>query len=1317
MATLEELEAEFDAPVDDSSSLQELEDLFDSPIRPETATGGSPSAPVQQHQIPSELSREEYIKLWKPPTPEEETLQENYGDYMLPGVAGAAFRLSKGLPFLGRVVHSGTTALTTTAAELGLIKPLEEHAGRIHPLLKPVVGILGGVGSAVTIEALSNKWLINALTRTQPKFWTNQLYATKDHASIPAKFFDERRHMLARRADDGDEDAARILIKELYDEAHLNVKTKTETALAEEEFQAVAKKIAPESEEKVFQKMVNKKHLDDSDYEELAKLAEVNSINEFTDDFAKIKRSIINERATLEWNEHPMKETVDHIVSRGGMSEKVVRDTLSSKFTDMKINEIVARLEKRFPKLLVKNPTEDFLSVVRELEVDDIAKTLDDISNAPGLARITRTKQGLFGDEFNRIYRDEIFIRAQEKLSRYLGKIVGGGDIKLPPPGKAREGFTILGEAVKRVESSVPTGRVLEELVAVRKTVLDMANIIKRQTTNRLTTINKNKITKLRTEHAKKVRELKALHKIQRDTSRIHSRLKSVLQNSNMLGEYQEQVRNFLSPLFGGRGIKLTENMFQFLRRKYDDELSFGAGFVADKYDKMLGSLGTRPFRFKDLSYTQIKDIDDFVKSFSRIARDNKTIQLDAGRAYLDALGSNIKATAETAVPKLSMFRVKPSMTHLQELAKGRESTIGKFMEATSDLANGYLASLKRIEPILRQLDGFTNGLASKLIFEPIKQAEIMSHRLGDNVFDAYKTIFRTHQKGIIKGRRAAYWGKMHNAAGIEANKEAAIVMALNSKNKYNTKIMSIDLDKTPKEIKEFVDSALNPTDWKLVDDILNHLDNDIWPIMQKIYKENTGLTLQKAPGGRYYPIRSRDLKLDDQAKLADIMLTTNPKKLSEELEKSMFKTRTGGTESIHYTLDPLMKHLRDVVHTSTHWKALNDAQRLIKNNNFKDAVESTMGPKVYAQFQPWLDHLARPTAINQADPGLERILRHIRAGVTIGVLGLSPSTALKQTLSLITAIPKIGAKNVMMATTRFALQPIKTLQSVTEASPQMAYRIKTWQREIAELANTINPKDIGLLNKGVRNMFFKFIHITDRLTASMAWQAAYFDGLDKFSGNAHRAVDYADEIIRHTQPSSAAKDLPKIMRSGEGQRLITMFYSYFSVWHNQAAELINRGLAGNMSLPKVISTLMFISAAPIASWEVISAMGRGASDREDKGEPVDRILKGAGMMATSGLPVIRDVSAAALLGYDFKISPAADLGRALGDVGKGIVAAIDPDEEWEAKHSFAAMESVFYLTHMPSRQAVTFIKGAQRINEGQTDDWSELLIRKASKR
>lgn len=1275
-----------------------------------------------------ELSAEEaYSRLMYPmPTAEQEALHEDYIPLMIPGI-GVTIGMqtvARGGSLLYGAAR-GTIASGLAAGAETYIRPLEEYAGEIHPYLKPIVGLTAGIGSAITIEALGTELLAKALTKSAPKFWTKQLTALQREGIIEKEFIEDVKHILSRM-DEGDTEAIQIMLNKLKAQTHDEVLSKASKKM--KKIQEIKTPEVP-STEKVIKKLSKKKLLDDTDYQRLAEIAERDAIHEYQSEFTRLKTQIINKQWELEKVANPK------------IKKAAIEYQYREEFDRIYRDEILLRIQEKESEYLAKIlglgkgavTTEELLEEVMtdipgkgiSIRAFELGRKIHsgevDLSVVKSAQKTFAVKTGI--DKMEQATRGQFFSEAIEFAEILGGKIAGkAGKIKiLQKLGELPKDFT--GEIItkpsvsikavtKALSNTKSVGDVVREVTALRNTTRRLANIIKRQTTKEVTAASKAKMQRLQYTYRSKMAEYRAALKIKNEVGLISKRLSRYLtKGKEMPNEYREQISSFLSPMFDKPSVKLNETMWKFLQRKYNDEFSIGADILLKKYDDMLKSLPSRTHSFKGLTHAQAKDLDDFTKAFQFVGKNERIITYRAEKRLLEEVSKEIYTSALKGKPKLKVLHPRITGTQLEELSKGTKGAVGQFMKSSADVADGFFAALKRMEPIVRQLDGFQEaGTAWKQIFNKAVMAEVSKEHLGQKVFSKYREIFQAHRIANRMGRQPAkYWTAISgNLAGYKLNKETAIVIALNTGNKGNMEAMLRGLQVTEGEVMKFLDTTLNKSDWKLVNNIWDTLDN-LFPIMSKVYKDMTGLTLQRVKG-RYYPIIADRQYMDFREGFEDLFLEANRERFMAAVEKGFTKTRVGGVKSIKATLRPLTQHLEDVVHMATHWKPVNEIQRLTKHDLFKQAVNETMGKDIYKQFDPWLKNLARPNMTAYPDILVEKTLGKARRNVTTVALGCVPKVGVKQTLSFITAIPEIGAKNAMASCAKFMTNPRRFLININEASPEMMFRQKTWQRELAEMATKYSHK--GNLKGGTANWYFKFIHLFDRVTSSVVWHGAYIKGLDDMAGDANRAVNFANMIVRKTQPASAPKDLPYIMRAGEINRSITLFYSYYSVYHNQAMEIVQRGLAGNMSVPKVLSTLFFLAAAPTIAWHGAGAAWNVLTGRDEGEFDTWEFSKAVGVNTLAGIPLARDLASATVMGYDYRLSPIEDIGVELADTGKALAKLTDEDKEFTKYDMISSFELAGYIFNLPSRQAITTVLAAQRLLDDETDDWSELLVR-----
>ncbi len=1253
--------------------------------------------------------------------------------------------------FAGKTAHTAFDFTSMMIGQYGVVEPAAKLAGKIHPILEPIVGLSMGITSMLTMEKILLGTSLKALTATAPKFWTGQFAAMGKHGLIP-KQFDSYMADMAKKGDVGNTAAMNSFLDEAQSLAYNKWVAKQEVIELKKAVK-LAKKAKPESTASVVnslkKKIATSGSLDEADRIRLLKSTEEEAIHEFIPEFKRIQKEIIEERAREDWIQHPNKDFIDTFVAEGGITESMVKRIFRN--APEEAEEILKRL-KEHDGLITKEGGADVTGSALASGNKDLRNFVKAMAETPSMKKIRGQKRYEAKLDFDEIYRNEIAVRVAEKQSKYLGRVLG----------ESPKEFTKVG-AVRAVTKGIPVERLIEEIAELKVLVGKHANDVSKALHKEATAVGKAQLKKLRAEHTAKLKELQLRTQVQRETSTIKKNLSDTYKKHTIHPEYRDQLQHLLKPLFKEGELKqldltpLTENMWQFLNRKYNERFAIGAGMLARKYDDMIKSVGSRPRNIEQYSLEELREIDEFVKTFKHVARTERFLAADARKIYANLVGSRIGNRAVVSIPQAKFMQ------------KGGKAAVpqGKASVSVADLANGYFAHIKRMEFIVAQLDNWKPfGDAYNHIWKPIAEAEIMSHKIGDDVFKMYDSIVIAHEKAAGIGRfKGRYWGKTLPAIGSEAKptKLNAVAMALNMGNKGNIKVLLHHLNEnlatefkrlkelktlketeelkgikvsesTTKEIKDlealavteemvtaYLKKHLTKADTEYVASIHKFFDADIYPMIAKTYKEVMGGNL-KRESGKYYPLRARREKGmaagRDQSAL-DLLLGST-KKGRAGIVKSMVMERTEGLTTLDLTLDPIISHLRNSVHLSTHWKAIQDVRNVISNPVFRKGVKDTLGENILNQFDPWLANVARPYSASAVDWG-EGFMRGARRVTTVAILGARITTGAKQSLSLLTAIPKkVGPQNMTASAIRFAANPGKLMSAVAEASPMMAYRIRTWQREIAEAHATGVGKSLGI--KGtMRNAAFYFIHTVDRMTASVVWQGAYLKGLDEFAGDGIKAATYADDVVRTTQPAASAKDLPAIMRGTERDRWISMFQGFFNVWHNQVAEIFNRGLAGNISKAEMMATLMYMGAVPTATWQGVAYGSNkiankftGRDYNNDVEEYVKSTLLKVGAGGFAGMPGVNAIVSSMALGYDYQVSPVTDIGENLVRVGQ-ITGKKLAGEGYELTREdwLAYAQLGLYMAEAPSAQILTTVRGALRLIEGDTKDFTELAVRK----
>lgn len=1215
-----------------------------------------------------QIQAQQEIRDWAPPTAEEEGIQS---DWAVPSTVAAGITGTLlGGPLVGGAAFIGAAAAELASAGVGKI------AGEIHPSLETPVHLISGIALGFTAE----QWFIEGTVKAAkqaakiPKFWSKEFTIANKKGVIPKEFIDDNADII-RNMDMGDTKAVEKMRTTLQQDAF----SARMIAVGKRAEQVVPKKII-ESPDKLLKRLKNKTVLRDKDYQELAAAAQEEAIGEYTKIFDSIRTKAINIAAKSKRDVHPLAPVIDAIEESGGVSSKYKFDSpeLAKSF-----------FEKHKNLKALKAVTANLEDIARKFDYDSVEDMVLKIQATPNTTGFKRLAASELAPEFRRIYRDEVLVRIADKEADYLFKL---HNIKDPGVGEEKLIRLRAKEATQRASDRLPAKQVIREVESLKKSVTKLLSIIQKAGVK----ANKVKLTRLRKIYEEQLTDYQAAVKIKTELGKINVRLKHV---TGIRGEYREQVQNILAPLFSQPKKKLEETLFQFLKRKNDDELSIGASIVLQKYDALLKSHSFFPRDFLDLTYKQAKDLDDFVAAMRFISRNDEYVTVKAGKQLLAVHAKQIAETAATTVSKVKLFRPRELGSQLEELAKLKPGKFVAFRQSTADLSNGILASLKRIEAICYQLDGFKSfGRAWHSIFNKTVMAEAAKTQLEKRLFERYKNIV-----SVPTLKDPKYWtATSGNLAGHSLTKETAFCMALNTKNTDNMTAMLAGLRVSKKELSTFLGTALTKDDWKLIDDLLDFFEKDIFPIVAKTYKQKTGMTFQATKGGRYFPIRADFRHFQPKTSVNDIFVDPSSKFTKREIRHTFDEMRKGGVKAVRLDFNNITQHLADVVHYSTHWGPLNDIQRLTNNADFKTAVETTMGKEAYAQFKPWLDNLARPTVTK-----IDNWVSKGRRNVTFAALALVPKIAVKQSLSFITAMPKVGYANSMKALYQFSKSPMELSKAIKTASPEMANRARTWNRDFIDSMSEISATDKhGQLMK----IGYAMIHKVDEATASTVWLGAYEKGLQQYAGDGISAVNYANKIVRTTQPASAPKDIPKIMRNGELLRSVSMFYSYWSLFHGQVAELVTKGLSQHLTPAQVLGTLAWLCVAPVVAQNLGKAAWNWASSREQEEVTVGDIMSESALGLVAGIPGVRDIANSIVQDYDYQVSPMVHIPKSIVSTGLAAGKFFDEDAEYNKYDAESVANLVSSFTIVPSKAMITLVNGALRYYEGETQDLTELF-------
>lgn len=693
----------------------------------------------------------------------------------------------------------------------------------------------------------------------------------------------------------------------------------------------------------------------------------------------------------------------------------------------------------------------------------------------------------------------------------------------------------------------------------------------------------------------------------------------------------------------------------------------------------------SRTINYKEVSVEELQGIRDALTSIEHLARTkNKLLSSQFKREFrdtVDSIVSSIEAHHEIKREPPQFIRTKISQL--------------------KDWGDTYVAAHAKPEFIFEYLDGNESmGPVWQSLFKPLSDAENAENKMIGEAMERLTEIM-----GSFKEEQRAHWFTKKTyipEVGTSMTKANMIALALNWGNGGNRNAVLEGYGWSQSQAWAIL-NKLSEADWRMVQDIWDLVDS-FWPQISQLQKDLTGLAPEKVertpvetpfgilPGG-YYPLkydpRSSFLqfKRDEGVNTQDLF-ENNFFKPATKKGHTIERVGSAGMQ-VRLDLAVLGEHIYQVIHDTTHRRAIIDVDRLLSNVKVRHAIEGSAGREAYRQMRPWLQAIANDT--RQPSLPWERVVSHMRAGGTIVNMGWKFTTAIVQPLGYLQSVDQIGAKWAWKGLRDFYGRPdkmAKQVEFVFNRSEAMKNRQKNFDRDVRDYARKLERE--GKLD-GVRESFFWMTGMLDMSVSVPTWLGGYRKAMEGRVPNAAKgdeaaAIDYADQAVRESQSSGAVKDLARIQRGNEAFRAFTMFYSYFSALFNLLRRRRQDLQLGNINLPQFAASMAVLWIAPAVLGELVAMRGPDDDEEWAKWAAQQSILYPFQTMIG-----VRDVANAALTPFGFGASPAYDgleqTARALQVPYKALTG-----EEVKRSDVKSIVLATSYWGHLPGRQ--TWITG-----------------------
>lgn len=789
---------------------------------------------------------------------------------------------------------------------------------------------------------------------------------------------------------------------------------------------------------------------------------------------------------------------------------------------------------------------------------------------------------------------------------------------------------------------------------------------------------------------------------------------------------------------------------------------------TADMMQQTIDTYAAAPKDYRDMTWEEFQALADAVDNIMTIAKERRTVEVEGQKRDLDEVAAEIAGTIYANVP-------------MRQDQDPRESTmIGNSVEGLSNIATKMITWTE-------QIDGGRNGIFYQAVQKIVRQAEIVraqrqrgeaiklaalyekyygGFKIGDYTA-TFEQMASSPSKRMLSdatGGRLDLTGKVYiPELNRSLSREEILSAAFNYGNEDNAVKFMEGMAKDPKFGREWdedqylaVLSRMRDKDWDFVVDATNQI-NSFWAETVALDRRTKGFAPPKIQGrpfsivtadgntrsfeGWYYPVK---YSADKSSRMSGKILEQDLKELAAG-QRSFAATKQGrlkerqesSGEPVRMDLDVIAQAIEEAVTDITMREAVLNSRKLLGHKDVREAIDATLGPKVYSHMTMWLQDVASGPMLT--DGAVGALMRGFRSSMSAAAMGFKISTAMLQPTGVIQAIPEIGsswmARGFYNYMTAGRTGPWSAAEQVRQLSPFMQVRVYNQNREASEAFRRAQRG--GFVND-VEGKLYWLMQKLQQIPDTIIWMAAYeraqapkSKGGQGLTGAA--AVDYADLAVETTQGGGLQSSLSAVERGSATERVrqaelvksLTVLYSYMNAKYNTYRRIRNkydqsdRGILDKAHLGADLFLIMTVET-------LIGALILGrAPDFDDEDDPTMAAFL-YGIQETlktflSTLPIIGYASSF-IDGFEGQSATQRGVGEIVNSgkvIGQELNALFDEDEEFNAwKAARAVNTGGIYLSPIkwPSSQVNVMLRAAESQSNGDDVTPIDYLIYRPSK-
>lgn len=465
----------------------------------------------------------------------------------------------------------------------------------------------------------------------------------------------------------------------------------------------------------------------------------------------------------------------------------------------------------------------------------------------------------------------------------------------------------------------------------------------------------------------------------------------------------------------------------------------------------------------------------------------------------------------------IGIDRVKQLKINPDKGGLGYNDLVDKIPLIGDAMARGgakYLSSMMKPEEIINIL----GTKAHKYLYETYERASnLEAEMMTKNVYKIKEILKDYSHSEKLSWKKQQYKLEFEDGTVENLSKENVICMALNLGNDINRSRLAVGFGLTEEYLKEFVEKHMTKKDWQMVQDIWNHL-HSFWKDTVRVEQELNGVTLKpqqptpfdvKLPDGEilhleggYYPIVANPLKSN----------RANEQEVNEAVRRTMSGAQVLGTgrgftkarsqanidRALLLEFSVIPDHLSNVIHNITHRIPARDVYRLVKNKQFEEYVNRTMGKEIYQVLDEWaVDNwrVIPEASNNKTVQKVSKMLSYLRTNSTLAIMGYRLYPIIENMTNIAPMMDKLGAMKSLVAIADYYTN-ISKYQEVLHKSIFMKNRLNHMDRDIKYIPGLFDED--RLVTGFLKEHAYTLMTYSDLMFSAPLWCRSYKDAYAK---------------------------------------------------------------------------------------------------------------------------------------------------------------------------------------------------------------------------